>query len=148
MNIVDLQDIVSLIMKKNGDEYLSMECDSSTLQFEVFSLSKVSETLVMPDVFEDEKKERKSSKEIALIWVERMLLFLLWATLQFIFLKLEFGAVFFICSIFYLIWRNLRTRPQKPGELSAYSVFNKNCRPIHGTVTAEQLQREFFLPGL
>ncbi|CAG0891091.1 unnamed protein product [Darwinula stevensoni] len=108
----------------------------------------VQETLVMPDVFEDEENEKKSAKENALIWVERTLLVTLWATLQFIFFKLEFGAVFFICSIFYLIWRNLRTRPQKPGELSAYSVFNKKCQAIHGTVTAEQLQREFFLPGL
>ncbi|KAF4798734.1 SAYSvFN domain-containing protein 1 [Turdus rufiventris] len=31
---------------------------------------------------------------------------------------------------------------RRPGELSAYSVFNPGCAAIAGTLTAEQLERE------
>lgn len=67
---------------------------------------------------------------------------LLWSILQTIFIKLEFGAVFFVISGLYLIWTNLRSGPKKKGELSAYSVFNPNFETIEGTLTAEQFERE------
>lgn len=59
-----------------------------------------------------------------------------------IFVKLEFGAVFFIASCFYLIWTNFRSKPKQKGELSAYSVFNPNFEVIDGTLTAEQFENE------
>jgi len=67
---------------------------------------------------------------------------LLWFILMVVFVKLEFGAVFFVLSCLYLIWTNLRSGPKKEGELSAYSVFNPNFETIDGTLTAEQFERE------
>ncbi|KAJ9585102.1 hypothetical protein L9F63_020558 [Diploptera punctata] len=67
---------------------------------------------------------------------------LLWATLYAIAIQMEFGAVFLIVSILYGIWSNTRTRPKQEGEVSAYSVFNPNCEAIHGTLNAEQFERE------
>ncbi|KAK3909335.1 SAYSvFN domain-containing protein 1 [Frankliniella fusca] len=67
---------------------------------------------------------------------------LLWATLMGIAVQLEFGAVFFILSLLVLMWLNTRTKKKKPGEPSAYSVFNPNCEPIDGTIKPEQFEAE------
>lgn len=40
------------------------------------------------------------------------------------------------------IYFNTRTEPKKRNEMSAYSVFNKNCESIDGTLKAEQFERE------
>jgi len=74
-----------------------------------------------------------------------VLKFLLWATLMTLFVEIEFGAVFFILSLFYVIYSNLRSGPKVKGEPSAYSVFNPNCEAIDGTLTAEQFERELIL---
>lgn len=67
---------------------------------------------------------------------------LLWATLMGIAVQLEFGAVFFILSLLVLMWLNTRTKKKKPGEPSAYSVFNPNCEAIDGTIKPEQFESE------
>lgn len=67
---------------------------------------------------------------------------LIWLTLYIFFLKLQFGAVFFVFSVLIGIYLNTRTRPRKKGEVSAYSVFNENCVSIDGTLKAEQFERE------
>lgn len=67
---------------------------------------------------------------------------LTWLTLYYFFLKLQFGAVFFVISALVGIYLNTRTRPKKKGEVSAYSVFNENCVSIDGTLKAEQFERE------
>lgn len=67
---------------------------------------------------------------------------MLWATLWAIFIKLQFGTVYLIVSIIIGIYLNTRTRPKYIGEVSAYSVFNKNCESIDGTLKAEQFERE------
>ena len=59
---------------------------------------------------------------------------------QVIFIKIEFGAVFFLVSAILLMTSNLGKR--KAGEASAYSVFNENCEAIDGTLTAQQFERE------
>lgn len=74
--------------------------------------------------------------------VTYLLYFALWVTLYAIFIKLQFGAVYFIVSALVGMYLNTRTRPKKPNEISAYSVFNENVESIDGTLTAEQLQRE------
>lgn len=71
-----------------------------------------------------------------------VLKFLLWASLMTLFVHIEFGAVYFVCSVFYLIFTNFRSGPKKIGAPSAYSVFNPNCEGIDGTLTAEQFERE------
>lgn len=67
---------------------------------------------------------------------------LFWVTLYAIFIQLQFGTVFFLLSCILGIYLNTRTRPKLQGEVSAYSVFNKNCESIDGTLKAEQFERE------
>ncbi|XP_078799039.1 SAYSvFN domain-containing protein 1 isoform X1 [Oryzias latipes] len=68
---------------------------------------------------------------------------LLWLVLLGLFAELEFGLPFFVISLFYWIYEGLRSPDQrKPGELSAYSVFNPDCQPLLGSLTAEQLEGE------
>ncbi|KAM4529808.1 SAYSvFN domain-containing protein 1 [Fundulus diaphanus] len=68
---------------------------------------------------------------------------LLWLVLLGLFIELEFGLPFFVISLFYWLYEGLRSpEPRKPGELSAYSVFNPDCQPLLGSLTAEQLEGE------
>ncbi|XP_047994111.1 SAYSvFN domain-containing protein 1 [Leguminivora glycinivorella] len=68
--------------------------------------------------------------------------FIIWLTLYAFFLKMQFGAVFFVFSVLIGIYLNTRTGPRRKGEVSAYSVFNKDCASIDGTLNAEQLMKE------
>lgn len=68
--------------------------------------------------------------------------FMLWLTLYIIFIKLQFGSVYFIVSALIAMYVNTRTGPRKRNEVSAYSVFNKDCESIPGTLKAEQFERE------
>ncbi|XP_029983846.1 SAYSvFN domain-containing protein 1 [Sphaeramia orbicularis] len=68
---------------------------------------------------------------------------LLWLVLLGLFIELEFGFPFFVLSLFYWIYEGLRSPgAREPGELSAYSVFNPDCQPLLGSLTAEQLEGE------
>ena len=64
---------------------------------------------------------------------KNIIIFILWYSLYRIFLKYNFGAVYFMITIIALIFLNLGQR--KPGELSAYSVFNPNQERILGTMS-------------
>lgn len=68
---------------------------------------------------------------------------LLWLVLLGLFVELEFGLPFFVVSLFYWLYEGLRSpAARQPGELSAYSVFNPDCQPLLGSLTAEQLEGE------
>ncbi|XP_035277987.1 SAYSvFN domain-containing protein 1-like [Anguilla anguilla] len=68
---------------------------------------------------------------------------LLWLVLLGLFTELGFGLPFFLISLFYWLYEGLRKPAERqPGELSAYSVFNPDCQPLLGTLTAEQLEGE------
>ncbi|KAF1376797.1 hypothetical protein PFLUV_G00215170 [Perca fluviatilis] len=68
---------------------------------------------------------------------------LLWLVLLGLFAELEFGLPFFVLSLFYWLYEGLRSpADREPGELSAYSVFNPDCQPLLGSLTAEQLEGE------
>lgn len=68
---------------------------------------------------------------------------LLWLVLLGLFAELEFGLPFFVISLFYWLYEGLRSpADREPGELSAYSVFNPDCQPLLGSLTAEQLEGE------
>lgn len=72
-----------------------------------------------------------------------LLKILLWLVLLGLFVELEFGLPFFVISLFYWIYEGLRSpEARQPGELSAYSVFNPDCQPLLGSLTAEQLEGE------
>ncbi|XP_026760702.1 uncharacterized protein LOC113519723 [Galleria mellonella] len=87
--------------------------------------------------FEEEKQE--SWRYFTIKW---SIYSLTWLTLYIFFLKIQFGAVFFVLSVLFGIYFNTRTRPKKKGEVSAYSVFNENCVSIDGTLKAEQFEKE------
>ncbi|XP_069707112.1 SAYSvFN domain-containing protein 1 [Phaenicophaeus curvirostris] len=74
---------------------------------------------------------------------------LLWAVLLALFAELELGLPFFVLSLLYWMYAGTRgPAERRPGELSAYSVFNPGCAAIAGTLTAEQLERELhYRPG-
>jgi hypothetical protein len=67
---------------------------------------------------------------------KNIIIFILWYSLYRLFLKYNFGAVYFMLTIIALIFMNLGQR--KPGELSAYSVFNPNHERILGTMTTNE----------
>ncbi|XP_071962797.1 SAYSvFN domain-containing protein 1-like [Antedon mediterranea] len=68
---------------------------------------------------------------------------LLWLLLFALFIHIEFGVIFFMLSIFYLMYITMTVGiPRRYGELSAYSVFNRDFERIDGTFTAEQFERE------
>lgn len=71
-----------------------------------------------------------------------ILRWVVWAVLFGIFIEMEFGTVFFVLSLFYFIYLSLRYSRRNPWEPSAYSVYNKNCEAIDGSLTAEQFERE------
>lgn len=50
--------------------------------------------------------------------------------------------MFLVLSALAGIYYNTRTGPKRRGEVSAYSVFNKNVESIDGTLKAEQFERE------
>jgi len=68
-------------------------------------------------------------------------------------LGLEYGPFFSLLLIaingqlsifFFLCWLSSSTTlvKKKPGEVSAYAAFNKDCKPINGTLRAEDFERE------
>jgi hypothetical protein len=66
---------------------------------------------------------------------------LLWLTSFVIFIRIEFGAIYFIVSLLYLMWCSLDRRRRR-NELSAYSVFNPNFEKIQGTFSGEDYERQ------
>lgn len=67
---------------------------------------------------------------------------LFWATCFVIAVELQFGIVYLMFSALLGIYFNTRTGPKAKHEPSAYSVFNKNCEAIDGTLNADQFERE------
>ncbi|XP_003696768.1 uncharacterized protein LOC100866900 [Apis florea] len=103
-------------------------------------LNDIKENQDMESTYSDDS-ENQSQCTILRI-VTYLLYFLLWAILYIIAIEYEFGAIYFIVSTLIFICLNTRSRPKKPGEISAYSVFNPNCKAIEGTLDASQFERE------
>ncbi|KAM9298077.1 SAYSvFN domain-containing protein 1 [Morus bassanus] len=89
---------------------------------------------------------RPGGAAAAPVWARPLLLkVLLWAVLLALFAELELGLPYFVLSLLYWIYAGTRgPAERRPGELSAYSVFNPGCAAIAGTLTAEQLERELY----
>lgn len=93
---------------------------------------------------EIEETPEAEPEELKFKILKIFLKFLLWFILLTIFIKLEFGLVYFVCSLLVIIYLN--TNVGKKSKVSAYSVFNPNFERIQGTVTAEQLERNLIKP--
>ncbi|KOB62104.1 hypothetical protein OBRU01_25458, partial [Operophtera brumata] len=109
---------------KNEEEVLLDPCDAASETSEVESFAE---------------PNQESWKYFILKW---SLYSVIWVSLFMYFIMVQFGAVFFTLSVLVGIYLNTRTRPRKSGEVSAYSVFNRDCQSINGTLDAEQLQRQ------
>ncbi|XP_059157218.1 uncharacterized protein LOC131941758 [Physella acuta] len=132
--VKDLTPEPSNISLEHSDKQAQLESKKSK-----FKLEDVDDIVSVAEL-----SKRTSTTE----WLLRILKFLLWLTLWGLFVELQFGAVFFTISVLLFIYVNTRTGP-KDNRPSAYSVFNKDCERIHGTLTAEQLQKQMFsVPGL
>ncbi|OWR44751.1 hypothetical protein KGM_202690 [Danaus plexippus plexippus] len=123
-------------MARKEEEVLLMEDedeldDKSCLIMEE-SVSEVSE-------IESLVEDQESWNHCLLKW---SIIAVIWLCFYIIFLKLQFGAVYFVVTILIGIYLNTRTGPRRKGEISAYSVFNKNCKSIDGTLKAEQFENE------
>lgn len=97
---------------------------------------------VASEVSELESFEEEPQESWHYFAVKWSLYAIIWLSFYVYFLKLQFGAVYFVISVLIGIYLNTRTRPKKRGEVSAYSVFNENCVSIDGTLKAEQFERE------
>ena len=76
------------------------------------------------------------------ITTARALKLLLWLILFALFVELQFGSVFFIVSLFYLVYSSMESGTRDKAQPSAYSVFNPRCERLQGTFTAEQFESE------
>ena len=82
--------------------------------------------------------------------VVSVVVFLLWIYSFRIAFQIQFALVYFAVSLLLFIYLSTRKRnitsssglksTKKEPEVSAYSVFNKNCERIPGTFTAEQFE--------
>ncbi|XP_015791529.1 uncharacterized protein LOC107368251 [Tetranychus urticae] len=91
------------------------------------------------DGYEEETGWTKKDIILALIK------FSVYAFLQYMAFKAEWGAVFFTVSLLYFIYYNTRTRQRMIGEPSAYSVFNDGCEPIDGAMDADRMVNQLTL---
>uniref|UniRef100_T1H4S9 SAYSvFN domain-containing protein n=1 Tax=Megaselia scalaris TaxID=36166 RepID=T1H4S9_MEGSC len=89
-----------------------------------------------------EAKKTAPSKPNWLKYTLWAVYFLFWATCYAIAIELKFGVVFLMFSALFGIYFNTRTTPKKRNEVSAYSVFNKDCKAIDGSIKAEQFENE------
>ncbi|KAK9505645.1 hypothetical protein O3M35_009648 [Rhynocoris fuscipes] len=68
---------------------------------------------------------------------------ILWLLGLYIFINIGFAMLYVCISLLIFICENTRTMKDN-NEISAYSVFNKNCEQIEGTLDARQIDDEIF----
>ena len=81
------------------------------------------------------EEAKKPFNPMDFLSTKNIIIFIIWYSLYRIFLKYNFGAVYFMLTIIALIYLNLGER--KPGELSAYSIFNPNHERILGSMSSD-----------
>lgn len=128
-------------------KHVNPEVDETTLLEKVDDTEKTEEIEDMQSSIEDDCDDNLSNDgplfTCSYLQITFYILsFILWLTIYIIFIKLQFGCVYFIMSALIGMYINTRTGPKRKNEVSAYSVFNKNCKSIPGTLKAEQFERE------
>ncbi|KAJ2953442.1 hypothetical protein O0L34_g1036 [Tuta absoluta] len=131
-------------MEKKEEEVLLMEEEPvfkerpPAYEDPIEAVSEVSEL----ESVEEEIQNPESWKYFITKWT---IYTIIWATGWMFFIMQGFGAVYFAISILIGICLNTSVRKKRPGEASAYSVFNKNCESIDGDLKAEELQRQMMM---
>ncbi|KAF2140302.1 uncharacterized protein K452DRAFT_299663 [Aplosporella prunicola CBS 121167] len=98
------------------------------------------------DLHLDEYIEEQNSKDPKILWqrgVNRLkssFQFKLYIALQLIAAAVGYGQAMLIVGILWAMIAN--TGKRKEGEMSAYSLFNKDVQPIAGSTDMEALDRE------
>lgn len=90
----------------------------------------------LPENIENKSEDSKLKYITYILW------FCFWATCWMIAIELKFGIVFLMFSALFGVYFNTRTGPKRKNEVSAYSVFNENCKSIKGTLKPEQFENE------
>ena len=107
------------------------------LELETISLSSEDEEESNELILNEEPTSRSfATYFVFFLW------FCFWVTCYIIAIELKFGLVYLLFSALFGIYFNTRTTPKAKNEVSAYSVFNKDCHAIDGTLNAEQFERE------
>ncbi len=102
--------------------------------------SKNSEPEAVLKIKTNNKTNHLEAKEEPNIF-RTILKIILWIILFIIFIKLEFGIVYFVVSLLFILFHNTNRISRRGNKLSAYSVFNPNCERIQGTLTPEQVEK-------
>ena len=92
------------------------------------------------DDYDDDAIKSENNGFDKLTKINFILKFLLWLVLFIIFIKIEFGVVYFIISLIVGIYINT-SKSRKKGILSAYSVFNPNFERLNGTFTSDHVEK-------
>lgn len=70
------------------------------------------------------------------------LILAVWLLLFAVFIALEWAAVYFFSSLIALMLWNTSTKPRRPGQKSAYSVFNPNFERLDGELDVSTIEKE------
>lgn len=100
------------------------------------------DSLTDTDAIAENLSAKPKQKKMFIVYLQYLVYFLFWATCYAIAIQLKFGTVYFLFSALFGVYFNTRTGPKPANEISAYSVFNKDCHSIDGTLKAEQFERE------
>ena len=87
------------------------------------------------------EEAKKPFNPMDILSTKNIIIFIIWYSLYRIFLYFNFGLVYIMITIIALIFLNLGNR--KPGELSAYSMFNPN----HERIMGNMIQNDFRFGG-
>lgn len=132
------------------DDTKSMSSKSSKLSKAVkaqYESESDGDNEVIPFTDSDEEPAKPTSTEPRekphyLVYVTYAICFLFWLTVWVITIQLQFGVVFLLLSGIFGVYFNTRTGKKSKKEISAYSVFNKDCHSIDGTLKGEQFDKE------
>ncbi|XP_050295181.1 uncharacterized protein LOC126735277 [Anthonomus grandis grandis] len=139
---VKLKSMLTSPWRKKHEKTEDNELDTSLLPSPASSIPESEEV-------EDNLSDCEASPQPLTVfdYIQYVLWFILWVTVYAIFIKLEFGVIYLIVSGLVGMYLNTRTGPKKKNEISAYSVFNKNCEKIGGTLDGEKMTQQMLYGG-
>ena len=122
--------------KENLSKKIQSICSSIPSRF-----SFLSNTSSITD--ELNENEINEVKEVKTNWVIISFKAFLWLTFFILFIHWQFGTIYLIISLFYVIYCNLGVGTgRRKNQLSAYSVFNPRFEKLQGTFSGEDYDRQ------
>ncbi|XP_014280298.1 uncharacterized protein Saysd1 [Halyomorpha halys] len=116
------------------------ELEKDSVDMDSFQNSETSNIELEKDLVDVDSFQ--TSETLNILSLKTFLMFILWLITYIYAIHIEFGAVYFcICALLF-IYFNTRTGKRQRDEISAYSVFNRNCERIDGTFSAEEFEKQ------